>query len=293
MIDHTRHPIAQRFAEITRTDLFTKEGAPVDGSAGERWEALCEDISLRGIQEPIVVLKGTTTILDGWHRHHACLHTGAVPRYDHREFADEKAITEFILGSHLRKLTEPKGVWELLVAEGMYDPKRWIGRSGRNKAEESNANSWQYSTTDVARLSGRDRRAVGLWNRQWAAENDLLDRTPQETRKERDEETKRREEAEREAAEAQAKEYREEIERLKKEHRSLLDATATEKDPVAAEETMVKIHDQKEENKEALQDEARSALMENPPDGEQWELVVDSLSGVAVVRVARTLGLIQ
>ena len=278
----TRHPIAQRFADTTHTDLFGKNGAivPVGGEAGEKWEALCEDISIRGLQEPIIVLKGTDQILDGWHRHNACLHTGATPRYEEREFADEKAITEFVLGCHLRKFTEPHGIWGFLVEEKLYSPLEHLG-SGSQKGKTK---TLSFSTEEVARMCGRSVVVVQAWNQKWAKDRGFFHGLT--THEKWNKKAK-----EKHAALKLVKEQDEKIKKLEGERDALLDLVRPDDLPSVDEskERERKVLEEKRVERSAA---ARSALVASPPDAELWEDVVEVMDDESAVRVAELLGVL-
>ena len=211
--EFTRHPHAVRFAEITGTDLLDEEGGAVEGEPGEKWEALCDNIQERGLQEAIIVQAGTNLILDGWHRYQACVQTGIDPRFEEREFTDQEAL-EFVLGSHLRKTGTPHGSYLVIVDAGLYDPSANLGSGVHQNQENADA---AFSTARVASSCGVAVNTVHGWNRKWAAEKHGTEyRAPKSSsvkyREERDEAQGKAEEAETRAREAE-----EEVARLRQE----------------------------------------------------------------------------
>lgn len=101
--DVTRHPLSAAFGDI----------------AADEFAELVADIKANGLILPIVYLddeQGHKLILDGWHRHRACLEAGVKPRFEpfsyFVEHADEQSgrkmtPAEFVIAqnAHRRHLT--------------------------------------------------------------------------------------------------------------------------------------------------------------------------------------------
>lgn len=68
--------------------------------------SLVNDIKLHGLRQPIIIHKGQ--IIDGRNRHRACDLAGVKPRFKDMEFADERAVIDYIISTniHRRHLTE-------------------------------------------------------------------------------------------------------------------------------------------------------------------------------------------
>lgn len=72
---------------------------------GEEFDALVADIREHGLQNPVVLAPGGTTIVDGRNRFRACELAGVAPRFETLPVAytDEQALVAYIVSTNLRR----------------------------------------------------------------------------------------------------------------------------------------------------------------------------------------------
>lgn len=124
---------------------------------GADFEALCSDIQINGLREPIVLHDGM--ILDGENRYRACQQVGVKPTF--RTF-DGGSIVAFVLSVNLRRRHMTTGQQSAIVASAQDWAKAQLRRSAIQLSRPKSATLHHWTRppaepTKQARFSARTR----------------------------------------------------------------------------------------------------------------------------------------
>ena len=120
----------------------------------EEFQSLCDDIAEDGLLNPIAVYQGQ--ILDGRHRHRACLELGISPRYDY--LADDIDPLRYVLAQNIvRRHLSPSqlGILAAMTVNSGLGSNQYRGRegvpAGTAITREKAAKAWGVGVRTVAR----------------------------------------------------------------------------------------------------------------------------------------------